>query len=75
MAKLSISVPDDLAARVRARVGERGVSAFASNAMRNELVREGQRERLAQLLGDLEDDLGPPDEAVIAEVDALWPDT
>jgi hypothetical protein len=75
MAKLSISVPDELAARVREQVGRRGVSAFATEAMRNELVREGQRGRLAQLLGDLEDELGPPDETVIAEVDALWPDT
>ncbi len=75
MAKLSISVPDDLAARVRERVGERGVSAFAATAMSNELVRAGQRERLARLLGDLEDELGPPDETVISEVDALWPDT
>jgi len=74
MAKLSISIADDLAAQVRTRAGPRGVSTFAADAMRRELVRQKERERLGRLLDDLAAEIGPPDEDVIAEVDALWPD-
>lgn len=39
-AKLSVSVPGDLAKTVRKRVGARRLSGFVTRAMRHELERE-----------------------------------
>jgi hypothetical protein len=61
--KLSISVPAALAEEVRARVGERGVSAFFASAATRHL----KAQRLLALLDDLDDEVGPPD---AAELDA-----
>jgi hypothetical protein len=61
--KLSVTVEEDLAEELRDRAGSRNVSAFVNQAVRHEL----DRERLAELLADLEEDLGPPDEAMMAE--------
>ncbi len=66
--KLSISIDAALAAEVRERAGERGVSGFVERAVRREL----ERVRLLALSGELERDLGPVDEDVISEIDALW---
>ena len=71
VAKLSVSVPAALAARVRERVGSRGLSAFAARALRREL----EREQLSVLLDELEGELGAPDEGLVSEVDSLWPDS
>lgn len=68
--KLSISIDATLAAEVRTIAGDRGVSGFAERAIR----REVERQRLAALSGELERDLGPVDEDVIAEIDVLWGD-
>ena len=48
-AKLSVSVPGELAAAVRKRVGTRGLSGFVARAMAHELEREG----IGVLLGEL----------------------
>jgi hypothetical protein len=61
--KISITVSEDLVDEVRARVGSRGVSAFMNQAVRHEL----QLARLGELLGDLENELGPPDEAMVTD--------
>jgi hypothetical protein len=45
------------------RAGDRGVSAFVNQAVRHEL----QLARLGELLADLENELGPPDEAMVVE--------
>jgi Arc/MetJ family transcription regulator len=68
--KLSVSIDADLAAEVKRRAGERGVSGFVERAVRREL----ERERLAELSGELERDLGPVDEDVVIEIDSLWAD-
>jgi hypothetical protein len=39
-AKLSVSIPQDLAAVVRRRVGARGLSGFVAQAIAHELERE-----------------------------------
>ena len=39
-AKLSVSIPKDLATAVRRRVGPRGLSAFVARAISHELERE-----------------------------------
>ena len=63
MTKLSVTVEDDLVAEVRERAGDRGISAFVNQAVRHEL----QLARLGELLGDLENELGPPDEDMVSE--------
>ena len=68
-AKLSVSVPGDLAAAVRKRVGARGLSGFVARAMAHELEREG----LGVLIDKLEKQLGPPSKSVMARARKAWP--
>jgi hypothetical protein len=63
MTKLSVTVEEDLVDELRERAGDRGISAFVNQAVRHEL----QLARLGELLSDLEDELGPPDEAMVVE--------
>jgi Arc/MetJ family transcription regulator len=63
MTKLSVTVEEDLVDELRERAGGRGISAFVNQAVRHEL----QLARLGELLADLENELGPPDEAMVAE--------
>jgi Arc/MetJ-type ribon-helix-helix transcriptional regulator len=61
MAKLSVCLPDDLAQDLEA--GAHGnVSAFVTFAVRREL----DRRRLLAFVAELEDELGPADEAEVA---------
>ena len=68
-AKLSISVPADLARTVRKRVGARGLSGFVARAMRHEL----EREQLGALLAELDDKLGAVPEGLAREARDAWP--
>ena len=68
-AKLSVSVPEDLAAAVRKRVGERGLSSFVARAMRHEL----EREQLGVFLEELERELGPISANALSRARAAWP--
>ena len=68
-AKLSISVPGELAAAVRKRVGSRGLSGFVARALAHELEREG----IKAILDDLEQTLGPPTKSDLARARKAWP--
>jgi hypothetical protein len=68
-AKLSVSVPGELALAVRKRVGPRGLSGFVARALAHELEREGVR----VLLAELEQQLGAPSKANLARVRKVWP--
>jgi hypothetical protein len=68
-AKLSVSVPGELALAVRKRVGSRGLSGFVARALAHELEREGIR----TLLAELEDTLGSPSKTDLARVRKTWP--
>ena len=68
-AKLSVSVPGELAAAVRKRVGSRGLSGFVARALAHELEREG----VAALLAELEERLGPPSKADMRRARKVWP--
>lgn len=68
-AKLSVSVPGELAAAVRKRVGSRGLSGFVARAMAHELEREG----IALLLAELEEQVGPPSKAEMRRARKAWP--
>jgi Arc/MetJ family transcription regulator len=66
--KLSVTVDEELVDELQGRVGVRGVSGFVTRAIRHEL----EREQLGELLADLEGELGPPDEVMMAEAGALF---
>jgi hypothetical protein len=68
-AKLSVSVPGELAAAVRKRVGARGLSGFVARAMAHELEREG----IGVLLDELEEQIGPPSKSAMARARKAWP--
>lgn len=67
MAKLSISIPDELAGDLRDAAHD-NVSAFVSAAVRHEL----DRRRLFAFLDELEGELGPPDEEEVAAFSAAF---
>jgi hypothetical protein len=68
-AKLSVSVPSDLAIAVRRRVGPRGLSGFVARAMAHEL----EREQLGTLLSELAEAHGAPSESALAAARRAWP--
>ena len=68
-AKLSVSVPGELATAVRKRVGSRGLSGFVARALAHELEREGVK----ALLDELEQKLGAPSKADLARARRAWP--
>lgn len=68
-AKLSVSIPGELAKAVRKRVGARGLSGFVARAVAHELEREG----VEVLLADLRDQLGSPSKADMARARRAWP--
>lgn len=67
--KLSISVPRGLAGELRRRVGARGVSRFAAQAIQRAL----ERERLTELLAELDEVHGPVAKDVLDDVRRRWP--
>jgi hypothetical protein len=68
-AKLSVSVPSELAVAVRKRVGARGLSGFVARAMAHELEREG----LGALLQELEAKVGSPTKSDLSRARKIWP--
>jgi metal-responsive CopG/Arc/MetJ family transcriptional regulator len=67
MAKLSISLPDDLVRDLHA-VARGNVSRFVAAAVRNEL----NRRRLHAFVRELEAEIGPVDEAEVARYMAMF---
>ncbi len=68
-AKLSISLPSELADAVRERVGPRGLSGFVARAIAHEL----EREQLGAFLTELEDEHGPVSKTALARARKEWP--
>jgi post-segregation antitoxin (ccd killing protein) len=67
VAKLSVSLPDDLVQDLKA-VAADNVSAFVASAVRHEL----DRRRLHAFVEELVDELGPSDEAEVARYSELF---
>lgn len=61
--KFSATIEAELLSQVRDVAGPRGLSAFVAVALQHEL----DRVRLRELLDELAEQLGPPDEAMVAE--------
>ncbi len=68
-AKLSVSVPRDLATAVRHRVGARGLSGFVARAIAHEL----ERDQLGAFLTELDQLNGPVPPSEVARVRRSWP--
>lgn len=68
-AKLSISLPSQLAEAVRRRVGPRGLSGFVARAIEHEL----EREQLGSFLDELEQEHGPIPKTALARARRAWP--
>lgn len=68
-AKLSVSVPSDLADAVRRRVGPRGLSGFVTRAIAHEL----EREQLGAFLDELSQKHGPVPPAALVGARKAWP--
>lgn len=69
VAKLSISLPGDLAAALRRRVGTRGLSGFVARAVTHEL----EREQLAVFVEEMNRELGPVSKSALAAAVRAWP--
>lgn len=68
-AKLSISLPSELADAVRQRVGPRGLSGFVARAIEHEL----EREQLGSLLDELNREHGPVSKTALTNARKAWP--
>jgi hypothetical protein len=68
-AKLSVSIPSELADALRRRAGPRGLSGFVARAIAHEL----EREQLGTFLDDLDRKLGPVSKASLREARRAWP--
>lgn len=67
VAKLSVSLPDDLVHDLKEAAGG-NVSSFVTAAVRNEL----DRRRLHAFVDELADELGPLDEAEVARYNEMF---
>ena len=67
--KLSATVPRGLAAQIRERAGRGNVSAYVTEA----LLRQLERDRLGDLVAELEQEYGPITDEEKAAARAEWP--
>jgi Arc/MetJ family transcription regulator len=68
-AKTSLTLDKALLAEARQRVGRRSLSRYVNVALRHQL----QRDRLAELLNELERQAGAIEPGVMEEVRRAWP--
>jgi hypothetical protein len=68
-AKLSVSIPQDLATAVRRRVGARGLSGFVAQALAHEL----EREQLGSFLAEMDAARGSVSTVELAKARRVWP--
>jgi len=66
--KVSLSIDEDLLAEARARAGRRELSSYVNEALRRQL----QRDRLTELLAEMEAESGPIPDDVMEEARRLW---
>ncbi len=67
-AKVSLSIDADVLAEARARSGSRELSAYVTDAVRRQL----QRDRLGELLAELDAESGPIPDNLLEEARTLW---
>jgi Arc/MetJ-type ribon-helix-helix transcriptional regulator len=67
--KVSVSMPEELAEAVRARTGAGGFSRYVSEVVEREI----RRERLGELLDELEAEHGPVPPEIREQTRRMWP--
>lgn len=67
--KVSLTLDQGILAEAREAVGSRKLSSYVNHALRLQL----QHDRLAGLLGELEEEAGPIEPRVMEEVRRAWP--
>jgi len=70
VAKVSVSMPEDLTAEVRARTGPGGFSRYVTEAVGAQL----RHDLLGELLDELEAEYGPVPEELLEQARREWPD-
>lgn len=68
-AKVSLSLDEELVTEARESVGPRGLSGYVNRALRQQL----QQDRLARLLGEMDEEHGPVDPRLMEEARRAWP--
>ncbi len=68
MSKVSLSIDEEVLAEARARAGRRELSSYVNDALRRQL----QRDRLAELLAEMEIESGPVPDEMTEEARRLW---
>lgn len=66
-ARITVSLDEQLAEEVRQHAGAKGMSAWVAQAIR----RQAERERLRSYLDELQETLGPADEALVEEFETV----
>ena len=67
--KWSVSVEEELAARVEEHVGPRGLSGFVARAVEHQL----ERDALGAYLDELDEEYGNVPNDLVEDYDTLWP--
>jgi hypothetical protein len=67
--KVSVSMPEELAEAVRARTGAGGFSRYVTEVVEREI----RRERLGELLDELEAEHGPVPPEIREQTRRMWP--
>jgi Arc/MetJ family transcription regulator len=68
IAKVSLSIDEDVLAEARARAGRRELSSYVNDALRRQL----QRDRLGTLLAEMDAEAGPVDDESMQEARKPW---
>jgi Arc/MetJ family transcription regulator len=68
VSKVSVSIDDDLLDTARDRVGRRELSSYVNEALRRQL----QRDRLVELLAQMEAESGPIPDDLMEQAQQLW---
>jgi Arc/MetJ family transcription regulator len=66
--KVSLSLDEDVLAEARTRAGRRELSSYVNEALRRQL----QRDRLAELLAEMDAEAGPIPDDVMEEARRPW---
>lgn len=68
VSKVSLSIDEDVLAEARARAGRRELSSYVNDALRRQL----QRDRLAELLAEMDAESGPVPDEVMEKARRPW---
>jgi Arc/MetJ family transcription regulator len=68
VAKVSLSIDEDVLDEARERAGRRELSSYVSEALRRQL----QHDRIGELLAEMEERSGPIPEDLMEEARSLW---